>query len=268
MTKKKILTLALAAVLVITAVAGASFAYLKDDKSATNTFTIGNVKIELNEQQVGENGELEEFEQDKKLMPGTDSVNAVDKIVTVENTGSNDAWVWVDLYIPKALVSKEYPSDESKNALHWNTYGYFNVEYTGNYTNGNYGLALSDGIVDRDGKVTDTAMVAVEDGLWYDFVKVGEEKYNGVDCVVIRSTMQNTLPSGKTSLPALAQVYMDWRVKTDDAGENYILPDGTSVSTDFNWNIGVQAYAIQADGIKNVDDAIKYYNDNNAQLTK
>ena len=51
MTKKKIVTLALAAVLAVMAVAGASLAYLTDSKSATNTFTVGNVKIELIEQQ-------------------------------------------------------------------------------------------------------------------------------------------------------------------------------------------------------------------------
>lgn len=45
--KRKIVTICLAAVLVIMAVAGASLAYLKDTKTVTNTFTIGNVKIEL-----------------------------------------------------------------------------------------------------------------------------------------------------------------------------------------------------------------------------
>ena len=45
--KRKIVTVCLAAVLVIIAVAGASLAYLKDTKTVTNTFTIGNVKIEL-----------------------------------------------------------------------------------------------------------------------------------------------------------------------------------------------------------------------------
>lgn len=43
--KRKIVTICLAAVLVIMAVAGASLAYLKDTKTVTNTFTIGNVKI-------------------------------------------------------------------------------------------------------------------------------------------------------------------------------------------------------------------------------
>lgn len=47
MNKKKILTLCLVACLAITAIAGASLAYFTDTKSVTNTFTVGNVKIEL-----------------------------------------------------------------------------------------------------------------------------------------------------------------------------------------------------------------------------
>lgn len=46
--KRKIVTICLAAVLVIMAVAGASLAYLTDTtETAKNTFTVGNVKIEL-----------------------------------------------------------------------------------------------------------------------------------------------------------------------------------------------------------------------------
>ena len=47
MNKKKILTLCLVACLAITAIAGASLAYFTDTKSATNTFTVGNVSIDL-----------------------------------------------------------------------------------------------------------------------------------------------------------------------------------------------------------------------------
>ena len=45
--KRKIVTVCLAAVLVIIAAAGASLAYLTDTKTEKNTFTVGNVKIEL-----------------------------------------------------------------------------------------------------------------------------------------------------------------------------------------------------------------------------
>ena len=257
--KKKILVLCLVVALAVTAVVGGTLAYFTDKDAETNTFTVGNVKIDLIEQQKGAQG-LEDFDNDKVLVPGTSDVNAVSKIVTVKNTGANAAWVWVDLKIPAYLVSSEYPTNESKNALHWNSYGCFNVEYnSGNY----WGLATSDGIVGADHKVTNADMVAVEDGLWYDYQYVGRETIgegeSALEYVVIRTKMQNKLPAGKISLPCLAQVYMDWRVVTNEDGTQFILPAGDPISTDASWEIIVNAYAIQGDGFDTVDEAIAAY---------
>ena len=257
--KKKLIAISLVVAMLAVAIVGGSLAYFTDTKSATNTFTVGNVKIDLIEQQKGENG-LEDFDQHKTLVPGkSNDGNAVSKIATVKNAGKNDAWVWAELRIPKYLVSSEYPTNESKNALHWNSYGCFNVEYnSGNY----WSLATTDGIVDADHKVTDPNMVAVEDGLWYDYQYVGTEKIGDIDYVVIRTKMQNTLPAGMTSLPFLAQVYMDWRVVTNEDGTQFILPAGDPISTDASWEIIVNAYAIQADGFDSVDEAIAGYTNN------
>lgn len=259
MKKKTILVAAIAVMLVAALVVGGTLAYFTDTDTKTNTFTMGNVKIDLNEQQKGKNG-LEDFDQDKPLVPGkSNDGNAVSKIVTVSNTGNNDAWVWVELKIPKYLVSKEYPTNESKNALHWNSYGCFNKEYnSGNY----WSLATSDGIVDKDHNVTNKDMVAVNDGLWNDYKYVGTVKEGDTEYVVIRTTMEKTLPAGKTSLPCLAQVYMDWRVTTNEDGTQYILPAGDPISTNASWKVIVTAYAIQADGINSVDEAVTAYNNN------
>lgn len=193
--KRKIVTVCLAAVLVIIAVAGASLAYLTDTDERTNTFTVGDVDITLVEQRKGANG-LESYgEGSYKLKPGkSNDGNAVSKIVTVKNNGTEDAYVWVELRIPAYLVSNEYKAEphtnESKNALHWNSYGCFNVEYnSGNY----WRLAVSDGIVDADHKVTDANMVAVEAGLWYDYEYVGTE--DDGKTVVIRTKMKDVLPA-------------------------------------------------------------------------
>ena len=261
MTKKKILVLALTIAMVAILAVGGSLAYLTDTKTATNTFTVGNVQIDLIEQEklAGEETLKPYKDGDKVLKPGkSNDGNAVSKIVTVENTGANDAWVWVELKIPTVLVSNEYKAEphtnESKNALHWNSYGCFNVEYNaGNY----WGLAISDGIVGADHKVTNADMVAVNDGLWHDYEFVSKDE----NYVTIRTKMKNKLPAGKISLPCLAQVYMDWRVKTDESG-NYILPDGTTAPANTTWEIIVNAYAIQADGIDSVDKAIEAYANN------
>lgn len=257
--KKKITALCLCVALLAVAVVGASLAYFTDTKSEKNTFTVGNVKIDLIEQEkTGDR--LDNFEQNKTLVPGkSNDGNAVSKIVTVKNTGKNDAWVWVDLKIPAYLVSSEYPTNESKNALHWNSYGCFNVEYnSGNY----WKLATSDGIVDADHKVTNPDMVAVEDGLWNDYKYVGKETINGTEYVVIRTTMAKTLPANKISLPCLAQVYMDWRVKTNEDGTQFILPGGDPISVNASWEIIVNAYAIQADSFDTVDEAVAAYANN------
>ena len=256
--KKKLTAIFLCVALVAIAVVSASLAYFTDTDNETNTFAVGNVKIDLIEQQKGANG-LEDFVSNKTLLPGTSDKNAVSKIVTVKNTGENDAWVWVDLKIPAYLVSKNYPDDESKNALHWNSYGCFNVEYNaGNY----WSLATSDGIVGANHKVIDPNMVAVEDGLWHDYQFVRKEKIGDTEYVVIRTKMQNKLPAGKISLPCLAQVYMDWRVVTNEDGTQFILPAGDPISTDASWEIIVNAYAIQADGFDTVDAAIAGYTNN------
>ena len=70
MTKKKVL--AVAGVLGIAALvlSAGTLAYFTDTDKATNTFTMGNVDIKLIEEQRNEDGTaLEDFEQDKVLMP-------------------------------------------------------------------------------------------------------------------------------------------------------------------------------------------------------
>ena len=54
--KKKIMAICLCVALVAVAVVGASLAYFTDTKSATNTFTVGNVKIDLIESQFHREG--------------------------------------------------------------------------------------------------------------------------------------------------------------------------------------------------------------------
>lgn len=128
--KKKIFAICLVAILVLTAITGATLAYLTDTDKADNVFTVGNVQIKLVEQQRGydDNGELTlvGFENKKVLLPIVGSAqgekdkyglptaaNYVDKIVTVENTGASDAYVRVIVAIPSAL---DYPA----GPLHWN----------------------------------------------------------------------------------------------------------------------------------------------------
>ena len=119
--KKKIVTCSLVVALLVIGVIGASLAYFTDTDKADNVFTTGNVKIKLNEQQRNDKGDaLEAFEQNKVLNPIVGSAqgekdqfgmptaaNYVDKMVTVTNTGKNDAYIRAYFAIPSALDDGE-----------------------------------------------------------------------------------------------------------------------------------------------------------------
>lgn len=130
MNKQKIITLATAVIVVIMAVTGATLAYFKDTDRLSNTLTVGSVEIDLIEQErrFDQDGEvsLGDFTQNKPLypivgdvddddtmeteyaMPDPDKVsNYVDKMVSVKNTGSADAYVRAYIAIPAVLDSDE-----------------------------------------------------------------------------------------------------------------------------------------------------------------
>lgn len=90
---------------------GSTIAYLTDTDADVNAMTLGRVEIDLIEQERNAAGTLVDFQDDKPIIPGvypentvtgteTDYWpstvhNAVDKIVTVKNTGNSDAYVRV-----------------------------------------------------------------------------------------------------------------------------------------------------------------------------
>lgn len=133
--KKKIVALCLCVALAVVAIGGATLAYFTDTDNETNTFTVGNVKIELIEQQRKvENGEktttLEDFANNKVLMPivgsaqgDKDSIgmpiakNYVDKMITVKNTGNSSAYVRVYMAVPKALEDKNNAAGNFTNSI-------------------------------------------------------------------------------------------------------------------------------------------------------
>ena len=119
--KKKILSVALAAALAAVAIVGSSLAYFTDRKEATNTLTIGNVKIDLTEPNWEATGE----EEAKEMYPG----EAVAKDPTVANIGANPAFVRVKVTWPEDVVLS-YRTDYQDNRLgeNWvynDTDGYF-----------------------------------------------------------------------------------------------------------------------------------------------
>ena len=94
--KKKILALALVVVLAVTAVTGATLAYFTDTKNATNTFTVGNVKIELTEPSWTATGSKDA----PQVYPG----EALAKDPTVTNNGANPCFVRISVTGWDALI--------------------------------------------------------------------------------------------------------------------------------------------------------------------
>ena len=217
--KKKIIALCIAAVLIVTAVAGASLAYLTDTKQAENTFTVGNVRIELIEQQRGENG-LEAFEQNKKLLPIVGSAqgekdeygmptakNYVDKIVTVQNTGSEDAYIRAYFAIPAALDDGYETFNAGKNVLHFN-----------------FGNKVVDGVVSS----TEGAEWNWTHGSKWNYF---ETTMDGIKYNVYYADYHTAVAAGETTEQFVQGVYLDksFEMKEDGAytfGEKLTLDEG------------------------------------------
>jgi len=117
MNKKKLIALVLVLMLAAVSLIGGTLAYFTDDESATNTFTMGNVEIELIEtpDEDPEDGEWDGQLSD--LAPGVD----IDKNVFVKNTSEfNKAYVRVHIAIPKELDDGDPNFAAYQNFLHWN----------------------------------------------------------------------------------------------------------------------------------------------------
>lgn len=87
--KKKMLALCMVVALIATAAIGGTLAYFTDDDVATNTFTVGNVQIDLTEPKWDEVG--------KNEAPEVYPTEALAKDPTVTNTGKNPCFVRISV---------------------------------------------------------------------------------------------------------------------------------------------------------------------------
>lgn len=111
--KKKILIMAVAMALVCAFAVGMTVAYLTSNDTVTNTFTVGNVEIKLDEAPVNNLGEIQSGERVKantyKLLPG--HRYAKDPTVTVLN-GSEESYVRMIVTITNATnIIKVFGTD-------------------------------------------------------------------------------------------------------------------------------------------------------------
>ncbi len=227
---KKIISLVLVLVLALTAIGG-TLAYFTDTDNATNTFTIGGVKIDLIEQQRAYDKEgnvledLVDYEETKNVMPivgsaqdGKDPIhnlptakNYFDKIITVENTGKSPAFIRVFVAKPAGL-----DKDPARDAiLHFN-----------------YNRASM-----ADGEWTDDEMV-------FENYEIDGIQYN----IYMRTYTTAVKAEESTATPAYVGGYIDSRVDMKDGKYTF---DGNEITT-FDLNNGfkilVFAQAVQSEG--------------------
>lgn len=119
---KKIVAIVLAMALVAVAAVGATMAYLTDTKSVTNTFTMGDVKITLDETDVKNPEGARVTSNAYDIYPGA----VVTKDPIVHNVGKNGAYIratvnvsnWMNLVAAYYPDFKEtFPNDGYKAAL-------------------------------------------------------------------------------------------------------------------------------------------------------
>ena len=240
--KKKITAIFLCVALVAIAIVGASLAYFTDTDQKTNTFTAGNVKIELLEKQRDGNGGLEDFEDDKVLMPIVGSAqgekdtlglstakNYVDKIITVKNL-SADAYVRVYMAIPSKLFHLK-PS-ETDNVLHINQPG-------------------KDTFVGLDGNTAGKAFT------WGNMAEVGTyTDADGIEYTVVYTTYADKLTKDEIAgCAAFVGVYLDSNVDYENG--KYTM-NGKDIDFDLSKGVKLPVFAVgvQADGFDNADTAI------------
>ena len=250
--KKKIVALCLCVALAVVAIGGATLAYFTDTDEATNTFTAGGVKIDLIEQERGENG-LQNFTQNKVLLPIVGSAqgekdeygqpvaaNYVDKMITIKNTSKSDAWVRAYFAIPSALDDGfEESFNASMNILHFNF---------GNKIN-------------EDGTLVTTYN---NEWRWGSVAKPGHSGWNyfettidGVAYNVYFADYYQPLAANATTEQFVSGVYLDSHVDMKDG--KYIdtrFPNADLSILEGTISCPVKAVAVQAAGFDNAADAI------------
>ena len=249
MSKRKIVLLASALCMVAILAIGGTLAYFTDTDSATNTFTVGGVKIDLIEKQVNKEGTaLEDFKQGQVLMPIVGSAqgekdafgqpvaaNYIDKMVTIENTGSSAAWVRAYFAIPSALDDGfEESFNASMNILHFN---FGNAD--GKSTYNNQWLWGSVAKPNHSG--------------WNYFeTTIGDVSYN-----VYFADYYQPLAAGATTEQFISGVYLDSHVDMKNGA--YIdtrFPTADLSILNGTVKCPVKAVAVQADGFTNAADAV------------
>lgn len=253
--KKKIIALSLVVAMLAIAAVSSTLAYFTDDDQAENVFTVGNVEIDLVEEQrdTDDSGNviIEDFEDDKVLLPIVGSAqgdkdeygmptaaNYVDKIVTVDNTGASDAYIRVYVLTPVELddpVKSDVP-------LHWNYGNRYDADgqYDGTLNDSwEQGLVTVENVVDENG-----APVIVD--------------VDGIGYYAWSFTYEEIFAPGESTPAAIAGFYLDSSVDCYRDGDKLVYTfKGQDINFDLENGVTIPVYAqaVQASGFATAADA-------------
>ncbi|MCI6987749.1 MAG: CalY family protein [Clostridium sp.] len=253
--KKKLLAIGLAVAVLAVTIVGMSIAYFTDTDNETNTFTVGNVHIQLNEQERQLNADgstiLGNFTQNKPLFPIVGSAqgekdefglptaaNYVDKVITIKNTGASDAFIRAYFAIPAALDDGYETFNAGLNILHFN--------FGNKVENGNVYTTFG----------TEWIWKNSDDSWKYFVTEIDGIAYN----VYYADYYQPLAPNGTTER-FVDGVYLDAGVDFDDNGNMTITRNGVTTTVDLGGidldrlNCPVFAIACQDAGFDNAEEA-------------
>lgn len=239
MKKRSMLLLAVALSLVAILAVGGTLAYFTDEDTAQNVFTVGNIKIALNEYNARsedeENPKGEEDDdyrewlkenEDSLLMPGTE----IPKYVVVKNIGNRDAICWIEVWVPTVL-------DET-GSLH---ICYSDWELNDIWNNGNAFLHIK-------------SLGKNEDGSYVGYAIWGESD---------DKASQSEAGVGGETMQLMHGIKMDEKVTQVIAADgtiSWILADGTTAYNG-SWDVTVKAIGFQKENVDTIANAMNsYYN--------
>ena len=232
---KKLSVMLLVTVVALLSVVSATMAYFTDSVSSDNNVIVsGNIRINQKEQQRvtaadgSFTGGLTEFTQNQLTKPvvnlgscgyGSFTVDGhtvslrnaegngyMDKIVNVENAGTNPAYIRTFIALPTSGYKSSSPLDD--NWLHWDA------------VYGDDSWSWGKPVTAADGTVSAQSWPATADG-WN---MLDDVVINGVEYDVYIATYTDMLPAGEISLPSMVGFYIDSKVG-NDASHRYFYKD-------------------------------------------
>mgnify|MGYP002768954486 CR=1 FL=1 len=241
--KKKITAIFLCVALVAIAVVGASLAYFTDTKSATNTFTVGNVKIDLLESSL--------HRENAGVANGTTSESELWSDVAKEGSGNTSKYKAGDTFYTDAQIEANAAEYNCENVQLIPGRSYHKMPYVKNTGSNDAYIRIRvmipadlDTAVLNSSMYTSTAMSSGEFTMAYNNSSPVERdgiKYN----VYTFTRIDSLAPDEMTYWNVWGTIHMDTTVTSAQSealfGENGPYPNGV-------FPVLVEADAIQAEG--------------------